>query len=360
MIEKLLRNTVKDLNQYIPGEPIEKVKEKYGVDEIIKLASNENPLGASPKAIKAMKDMLDISHLYPDPEANDLRRKLAFSLGLKQDNFIIANGADNIITLLGEGFVNKDDEVIYCSPSFPSYRTAIIKNEGIPVEVPLTPDYKYNLDGILEKLNSKTKAIFICNPNNPTGTLLDDKELDDFIKKVPENVITVIDEAYIEFIEDKNYKDSADYVKDNKNVVVVRTFSKIYGLAGLRVGYAIANSDIIKSLFMVRETFAANRIAISGAVAALDDEEFLIETYNVNKEGKGYLKREFINMGFDVVDSQANFLYVDMKTDIDKLFEDLKKKGFVIRPSKTHVRVTIGTMEQNKKFINALKDVLNK
>ncbi len=360
MIEKLTRNTVRYLNQYIPGEPIEKVKEKYGVNEIIKLASNENPLGASPKAIEAMKEMLDIAQLYPDPEANDLRRKLANRLNLNQDNFIIANGADNIITLLGEAFVNQNDEVIYCNPTFPSYRTAIIKNEGVPVELPLTVDYKYDLDGILQKINSKTKAIFICNPNNPTGTLLDDKELDKFIKKVPEDVITVIDEAYIEFIEDKNYKDSVDYVKDNKNVIVVRTFSKIYGLAGLRVGYAISNPEIIKTIFMVRETFAANRIAISGAVAALDDEEFLDSTYKVNRIGKKYLKEEFIKMGFDVVDSQANFLYVDMKTDIDKLFENLKRKGFVIRPSKTHARITVGTMDQNRKFIKALKDILSK
>lgn len=358
MIENLRRNTVEKLHQYVPGEPIEKVKEKYGVEEIIKLASNENPLGPSPKAIEAMIEMLKKGQLYPEPEANELRRKLANKLGLVPENFVVSNGADNVITLIGEAFVNKGDEVIYCSPTFPSYRTITVKNEGVPVEVPLTKDYKYDLDAILEKINDKTKLIFICNPNNPTGTIVDDKDLESFIKKVPEHVITVIDEAYIEFLK-VPYEDGIKFIKENYNVIVTRTFSKIYGLAGLRVGYGIAKEEIIKTLFTVKEPFAANRVAISGAAAALDDEDFLKETYKVNEEGMKYLKDEFEKMGFDVVDSQANFLFVDMKTDIPKLFEDLKKRGFVIRPSGTHGRVSIGTQYENEKFIAVLKDILN-
>ncbi|MFB5795246.1 pyridoxal phosphate-dependent aminotransferase [Clostridioides difficile] len=293
MIEKLLRNTVKELHQYVPGEPIEKVKEKYGVKEIIKLASNENPLGPSPKAIEAMIEMLKQGQLYPEPEANELRRKLAEKLDLKPENFIVANGADNVITLIGEAFINRGDEVIYCNPTFPSYRTATIKNEGIPVEVPLTEDYKYDLQGILDKITDKTKLICVCNPNNPTGTIVDDKELEEFLKKVPENIITILDEAYIEFLTVPNYVDGLKYV------------------------------------------------------------------YELNRVGMAYFKEEFTKMGFDVVDSQSNFLYVDMKTDIPKLFEDLKKRGFVIRPSATHARVSIGTMEENKKFVAVLKEILN-
>ncbi|EQE34775.1 histidinol-phosphate transaminase [Clostridioides difficile CD109] len=359
MIEKLLRNTVKELHQYVPGEPIEKVKEKYGVKEIIKLASNENPLGPSPKAIEAMIEMLKQGQLYPEPEANELRRKLAEKLDLKPENFIVANGADNVITLIGEAFINRGDEVIYCNPTFPSYRTATIKNEGIPVEVPLTEDYKYDLQGILDKITDKTKLICVCNPNNPTGTIVDDKELEEFLKKVPENIITILDEAYIEFLTVPNYVDGLKYVRENYNVIVTRTFSKIYGLAGLRVGYGIAKDEIIRTLFTVKEPFSANRVAISGATAALDDEEFIKETYELNRVGMAYFKEEFTKMGFDVVDSQSNFLYVDMKTDIPKLFEDLKKRGFVIRPSATHARVSIGTMEENKKFVAVLKEILN-
>ncbi|EQG57151.1 histidinol-phosphate transaminase [Clostridioides difficile DA00145] len=359
MIEKLLRNTVKELHQYVPGEPIEKVKEKYGVKEIIKLASNENPLGPSPKAIEAMIEMLKQGQLYPEPEANELRRKLAEKLDLKPENFIVANGADNVITLIGEAFINRGDEVIYCNPTFPSYRTATIKNEGIPVEVPLTEDYKYDLQGILDKITDKTKLICVCNPNNPTGTIVDDKELEEFLKKVPENIITILDEAYIEFLTVPNYVDGLKYVRENYNVIVTRTFSKIYGLAGLRVGYGIAKDEIIRTLFTVKEPFSANRVAISGATAALDDEEFIKETYELNRVGMTYFKEEFTKMGFDVVDSQSNFLYVDMKTDIPKLFEDLKKRGFVIRPSATHARVSIGTMEENKKFVAVLKEILN-
>ncbi|EHJ40874.1 histidinol-phosphate transaminase [Clostridioides difficile P32] len=359
MIEKLLRNTVKELHQYVPGEPIEKVKEKYGVKEIIKLASNENPLGPSPKAIEAMIEMLKQGQLYPEPEANELRRKLAEKLDLKPENFIVANGADNVITLIGEAFINRGDEVIYCNPTFPSYRTATIKNEGIPVEVPLTEDYKYDLQGILDKITDKTKLICVCNPNNPTGTIVDDKELEEFLKKVPENIITILDEAYIEFLTVPNYVDGLKYVRENYNVIVTRTFSKIYGLAGLRVGYGIAKDEIIRTLFTVKEPFSANRVAISGATAALDDEEFIKETYELNRVGMAYFKEEFTKMGFDVVDSQSNFLYVDMKTDIPKLFEDLKKRGFVIRPSATHARVSIGTMEENRKFVAVLKEILN-
>ncbi|EQE30470.1 histidinol-phosphate transaminase [Clostridioides difficile F480] len=359
MIEKLLRNTVKELHQYVPGEPVEKVKEKYGVKEIIKLASNENPLGPSPKAIEAMIEMLKQGQLYPEPEANELRRKLAEKLDLKPENFIVANGADNVITLIGEAFINRGDEVIYCNPTFPSYRTATIKNEGIPVEVPLTEDYKYDLQGILDKITDKTKLICVCNPNNPTGTIVDDKELEEFLKKVPENIITILDEAYIEFLTVPNYVDGLKYVRENYNVIVTRTFSKIYGLAGLRVGYGIAKDEIIRTLFTVKEPFSANRVAISGATAALDDEEFIKETYELNRVGMAYFKEEFTKMGFDVVDSQSNFLYVDMKTDIPKLFEDLKKRGFVIRPSATHARVSIGTMEENKKFVAVLKEILN-
>ncbi|AWH77902.1 TPA: histidinol-phosphate transaminase [Clostridioides difficile] len=358
MIEKLLRNTVKELHQYVPGEPIEKVKEKYGVKEIIKLASNENPLGPSPKAMETMIEMLKQGQLYPEPEANELRRKLAEKLDLKPENFIVANGADNVITLIGEAFINRGDEVIYCNPTFPSYRTATIKNEGIPVEVPLTEDYKYDLQGILDRITDKTKLICVCNPNNPTGTIVDDKELEEFLKKVPENIITILDEAYIEFLTVPNYVDGLKYVRENYNVIVTRTFSKIYGLAGLRVGYGIAKDEIIRTLFTVKEPFSANRVAISGATAALDDEEFIKETYELNRVGMAYFKEEFTKMGFDVVDSQSNFLYVDMKTDIPKLFEDLKKRGFVIRPSATHARVSIGTMEENKKFVAVLKEIL--
>ncbi|ENY8916980.1 TPA: histidinol-phosphate transaminase [Clostridioides difficile] len=351
--------SVKELHQYVPGEPIEKVKEKYGVKEIIKLASNENPLGPSPKVMEAMIEMLKQGQLYSEPEANELRRKLAEKLDLKPENFIVANGADNVITLIGEAFINRGDEVIYCNPTFPSYRTATIKNEGIPVEVPLTEDYKYDLQGILDKITDKTKLICVCNPNNPTGTIVDDKELEEFLKKVPENIITILDEAYIEFLTVPNYVDGLKYVRENYNVIVTRTFSKIYGLAGLRVGYGIDKDEIIRTLFTVKEPFSANRVAISGATAALDDEEFIKETYELNRVGMAYFKEEFTKMGFDVVDSQSNFLYVDMKTDIPKLFEDLKKRGFVIRPSATHARVSIGTMEENKKFVAVLKEILN-
>jgi histidinol-phosphate aminotransferase len=360
MIENLLRNTVKELVPYIAGEPLETVKEKYGVTEIIKLASNENPLGASPKAIKAMTEMLKQCQFYPDPEANDLRRLMAEEMKIKPQNLVMTNGADNFLTLFGEAFINPGDETICCAPTFGSFRTAVVKNEGLPIELPLTKDYKVDLDALFEKITDKTKAIYICNPNNPTGTLLDDKELEIFISKVPENIIILLDEAYIEFIDrEKNYKDSVDYIKEGKtNVIVVRTFSKIYGLAGLRVGYAIADEELISNLFKVRETFAANRIAIAGAKEAFKDKEFLDEIYKVNREGREYLEAEFEKLGFDVTHSQSNFIYADAKTDVAELFETLKRRGIVIRPSGDKIRVSIGTMYQNEKLIEALQEVL--
>ncbi|MDR0879156.1 MAG: histidinol-phosphate transaminase [Clostridioides sp.] len=359
MNDKLLRTTVKDLVPYVAGEPIETVKEKYGVTEIIKLASNENPIGASPKAIEAMKVMLDQCQFYPDPEANDLRTLMADKMGLKRENLIITNGADNFLTIFGEAFINPGDETITCVPTFGSFRTTVVKNEGVPIELPLNSEYKNDLNAIFDHITDKTKAIYICNPNNPSGTLLCSKELEEFVNKVPENIIILLDEAYIEFIDKNGYKDSLDYVRAGKsNVIVVRTFSKIYGLAGLRIGYAVSSLELIDSLFRVKETFAANRIAIEGAKAAYQDDEFIDRVFKINQDGRIYLEEEFKKLGFDVVHSQSNFILTDVKTDVDELFETLKRRGIIIRPSGKFARVTIGTQYQNEKLIEALREII--
>lgn len=365
MIENLLRDTVKIMHKYVPGEPIEAVKEKYGVTEVIKLASNENPLGTSPKAIAAMTEMLKMGNLYPEPEGNELRRKLAKRFGLKPENFATANGADNILTLIGNTFVNPGDEVVYCDPTFGAYNTLAVKQQGVPVALPVTADYKFDLDAMAAHITDKTKLVCMCNPNNPTGTIVDNADLDKFINNLPDHVVAIIDEAYFELITEPNYESAVRFVKEGKNVIVTRTFSKAYGMAGIRIGYAIAREDIIENIFTVREAFATNRIALAGASAALDDDEFLQEVLKVNAEGIKYFTEELTKLGFKVVPTQTNFMLVDMgDVNVGQLFEDMKKKGFVFRAwgfpnGKKYMRVSIGTDYQNKKFVAALKETLN-
>lgn len=355
----LWRDTVGRLMKYVPGEPIESVKAKYGLSEVIKLASNENPLGTSPAAVAAMTAALGEASYYPEKEANVLREKLAEKYGLDVENFVVTNGGEYALTLLGNTFINPGDEAVYCTPTFGVMRSSIIKQEGIPVELNLTDDYKFDLEGMLKKITDKTKLVYICNPNNPTGTIVSKEERDKFVEKLPDHVVAVFDEAYYEFIEDKEYESAIKYVKEGKNVVVIRTFSKLYGMAGVRIGYAIANKEIIEKIFMVREAFSANRIGIIGAAAALDDKEFVEKTLNNNREGLKYFEKEFKSMGYDVIPSNANFVYVDLKTDISDVNQKMLMKGFVFRPWGGKMRVSVGTPEQNAAFMKALKEVLN-
>ena len=359
----LLRKGILDLKPYIPGKPIEEVKRELGLKEVIKLASNETSVGPSPLAVEAIIKEAKNINLYPEGSSRLLRERLAKKLKINEEMVIIGNGADNIIALVGMAFINEGDEVIMGEITFPAYETITKIMGGKVISVKLK-DYTYNLEEIAHRINEKTKIIFICNPNNPTGTIVDKEAVDRFIRQVPKDVIMVFDEAYYDYVEDKNYPDSLSYVLEGKNIIILRTFSKIAGIAGVRVGYGIAKPELIRHLRRVVNPFTTNRLAQVAALASLDDEEHYRKVLNSNQEGKRYLYRELKELGIFYVPTETNFIFIDIKENSEAVFEKLLKKGVIVRQGKTwdclnFIRVTIGTAYENKRFIQAIKEVMN-
>ena len=353
---------LRDLVVYEPGKPIEETARELDVDPnaIIKLASNENPLGPSPKALDAMRDALEHAQLYPDGGVFYLREALAATLNFKRENIILGNGSNEIIEFLGHAFLNRDDEVITSAHAFIAYKLIATLFDARTIETP-SPDYRHNLDAMLDAITPKTKMIFIANPNNPTGTLLAQDKIDNFMARVPENTVTVFDEAYFELLNDP--PDALRYVREGRNIVVLRTFSKIHGLASLRVGYGIASRDLIDVLQKTRQPFNVNGIAQAGALAALNDQAYQRKTKEVVDAGRAYLEEQFRDMQLGLVPGAANFVMVNVR-DGAAVFKKLLAHKIIVRPLKGYnlpewVRISVGTMEQNKKCIAALKEVLS-
>jgi len=359
----LTRKGISDLKPYVPGKPIEDVKRELGIKEVIKLASNETSVGPSPLAIEAIKKEVENINLYPEATSRLLREKLADKLKIDKEMIICGNGADDVIDLIGMAFINEGDEVITSETTFPAYRTAVKIMGGEFISVKLK-DFRFDLEGIIEKINEKTKMIFLCNPNNPTGTILTEEEINGFMEKISKDIIVVFDEAYCDYVENKSYVNGLSFVSEGKNVIVVRTFSKIAGIAGVRVGYAIARQELISYLRRVINPFTTNRLAQVAALASLDDEEHRKKVLNLNHEGKKYLYQELNKSGLFYIPTETNFIFIDVKEDSEVIFNKLLKKGVIIRPGKPYgctnfIRVTIGTSYENMKFINSLIEVLN-
>ena len=352
---------LRDLAVYEPGKPIEETAREVGVDPtaIIKLASNENPLGPSPKAVQAMRTALENAHLYPDGNGFYLCKAIASKLGLNSENVILGNGSNEVIEFLGHAFLNPGDDVITCQYAFIVYKLLATAFSVRTIETP-SPDYQQNLDAALEAITPKTRLIFIPNPNNPTGTLVSQGAIERFMSRIPDSIIVVFDEAYFEFLDDP--PDTLRYVRERRNVVVLRTFSKVHGLAGLRIGYGIAPHDLIEILHKTRQPFNVNSIAQAGAIAALDDEAYLRETKRIVDQGLAFLQEQFAEMRIPFVPAVANFVMVNVG-DGCAVFEKLLQRKIIVRPLKGYslpewIRISVGTMEQNKKLIAALKDVL--
>lgn len=356
------RECILKIKTYVPGKPAETVKREFGLDEVIKIASNENPLGASPKAVEAMKKALEDVHQYPDGSCFELRQKLALRLGVDPECLIFGNGGDEIITYFGEAFFCEGDEIIVPECTFSEYIFSSLLMGINYVSVPMK-DWAIDVDGIISKITPKTKAVYITNPNNPTGTIIEKEKIDYLVSKLPESCILFMDEAYFEYVDDPDYSNSVKYVKEDKNVIVLRTFSKVYGIAGIRIGYGIAPKRIIEKVAKTRLPFNVNRIAQQGAIAALDDTEHVEKSCKTNKSGKDFLYAEFKKLGLEYKETQGNFVWVDVKKDSKTVFEELQKMGVIIRAgapfgAPTHIRVTIGTQYELDKFIECLKKIL--
>jgi len=361
-VEKLARKGILKIISYVPGKSIEEVQKEFGTKRWTKLASNENLLGPSPKAIAAIRQELPNIYLYPEGPCAVLRKALADRFALPEGMVVISNGADNLILMIANAFVNEGEEVVMADPTFSVYTNVTQIMGGKPVKVKLK-NFTHDLDTMLRRVNRKTKLVFICNPNNPTGTTVSLEAFNYFFSRLPQHVMVVLDEAYGDFVEEAFYPNGLDYIREREQVIVLRTFSKVYGLAGLRIGFALGREDLVNCLYQVRDPFPVHRLAQVAAVAALNDEDHAIRSIQLVYQGKRYLYKELDRLGLFYVPSQANFIFIDFEKDSGEIFQALLKEGVIIRPGKvwgypTFARVTIGRMEDNHRFINALKKIL--
>ncbi len=356
-LQSLVKPAVLTQPVYEPGKPIEDVARELGLDPatIIKLASNENPFGPSPKAVAAATAALKQGELYPDGGCFALRERLAAARGLKADQFVVGNGSNEIIELLGHVFLGPGDEVVMGSPAFVVYKLVTLLFGAKAVEVPLV-EHRHDLAAMAAAITPRTKLVFVCSPNNPTGTANTEAELLAFARALPEHVVAVFDEAYAEYVE--NAPDLRPLLSEGRKVVCLRTFSKIYGLASLRIGYGYASRETAALLNRVRQPFNVNAIAQAAAVAALEDREFAERCARENRAGLAQLAAEFRARGLAYVPSVANFILVKVG-DGTAAFEALQRRGVIVRPMKPYgmpewLRVTVGTREQNARLVREL------
>ena len=357
-IESLTRPGIQNTPPYIPGDTAESVRKKYAVTELLKLASNENQLGTSPMAVEAMRADIEQTYIYPDPFCEALRAKIGGRFGLTQHNVVITSGGSGGISLIADTFLCPGDEVIYCVPTFTLYKGSVVRSGAVEKTMPTAPDGGFDLEAMAAAVTERTKLIYVCNPNNPTGGTIPHDEMLKFVDSLPPHVIAVIDEAYIEFATDPGYASLADCISEERRVIVLRTFSKAYGLAGARIGYLLTSREIHANLMRSVTPFTGNRLGLAAASAALDDSEFLERSVSCVREGREFLKKEFEKLGFRVFPSQANFLYVDTGFDTSDFSQKCKSRGLVIRGNFQYNRITIGTQEQNEKMIDIIGEVL--
>ena len=360
-----IRPNVLQMQPYSPGKPVEEVKRELGLERVVKLASNENPLGPSPKAVEAVREAAARMHVYPDGAAHTLRAALASKFGIDKKQILVGNGSDELIHLLGLVLLEEGDEMMMGHPSFSRYDAAAHLSVAKLVKVPLDVDYRHDLDAMARAVTDKTRLVWVANPNNPTGTIVRKPALDRFLDQIPEDVVVVLDEAYYEFAADQDdFPNSLDYIKAGRsNVVGLRTFSKAYGLAGIRVGYGFAPPAIADAIERAREPFDVNSLAQVAAVAALDDDEHIRNTVETNRRGLKILAGVFAEVGARPLESFANFVYADLGRPAQPVFDALLRRGVITRPgdvlgNPTCLRVSVGTDEEMEIFVKELKEVL--
>jgi histidinol-phosphate aminotransferase len=353
--------SIVNLPVYQPGKPVDDVKRERGLTEVIKLASNENPFGSSPKVKEAIVRELENISIYPDGAAVELTAALSKYHGVNTDQIIFGAGSDEIILMIARAFLVAGDETIMADQTFPQYKHNAQVENAVIIEVPLK-EGTHDLQAMQERITDKTKVVWVCNPNNPTGTINTASEVEDFLSKVPASVLVVLDEAYCEYIDEAPYPDGLKLLSQYPNVILLRTFSKIYGLASLRIGYGIGRPDLIRSINQVREPFNTSRFGQAAALAALADEAFINDCRAANKEGLAYYYRSFDELGLPYFPAHGNFIMVDVKRPGQEVFNALLRKGIIVRAGHshypTHIRITVGSKEQNEKVVAALAAVL--
>lgn len=351
------------LQPYAPGKPIEDVKREFGLADVIKLASNENPLGPSPRAIAAIASLASGVEMYPDGGAALLRAAVAQHENVPPECLVFGNGSDELLHLLALTFLQPGQETVQGDPSFAMYELYAAQCNAKVVKVPLA-DYTHDLERMADAITPRTRIVFIANPNNPTGTLVTATQVNKFLERVPNDVLVVMDQAYDEYVDHADKPDLRPLVASARNIMILHTFSKAYGLAGLRVGYGIARPEIVEMLNRVRSPFNVNLIAQAAAAAALGDQDHITRTVALNAEGRAYLQAAFARMGLDFVPSQGNFVLVDTRRDSRAVFDALQRGGVIVRAGAglglpSHIRVTVGTRDQNQRFLDAFAEVLN-
>jgi histidinol-phosphate aminotransferase len=360
-IYELVPSNIKNIHPYLPGKPAEELERELGIS-LVRMAANENPLGPAPQSVEAIRLHSKQVHRYPIGDGFYLRHKLAKRLSLLMEELILGSGSSDIIELVARTFLTPTDDVITSRHSFVMYSLAAQQMNSRMIYAPMK-NGSYDLEAILESLTPRTKVIFLANPNNPTGTMFTAEEMDRFLSRLPSHIIVVLDEAYYEYVQDPRYSHSLEYVKQKKNVIILRTFSKIYGLAGLRIGYGIAHPDFISCLNQVRSPFNTSRVAQAAALAALDDDEHVRKSIECTAQGYQYLSYELTRLGLRFVPSVTNFILVDTQRDCLKDYQQLMQRGVIVCPLRsdgfpTAFRVSIGTQAENERFIEALEQVL--
>ncbi len=361
-MEYKVREEVKSLEKYVAGKPIDEVKREYGIDKVVKLASNENPLGTSEKVKSLMFDLVNEMNMYPDASSYDFKEALSKKLNIDRNMIFCGAGSDSLINVICEVFLDKDDESIMAEITFPRYESNTKLMGAKAIKIPMKNN-GLDLEAMVEAINEKTKIIWLCNPNNPTGGIFTKKELDNILNKIPEDVIIVMDEAYGEYVNSEEYPDSLELIKSYPNMIILKTLSKAYGLASLRFGYGIAHEEIVDYMNRVINSFDVNLFAQKAAVVAIEDEEFINKVRSFNNKQRELLSSEFEKMGLDYIKSEANFIMVNVNGDDKPIHEYLLKHGYIIRPGclldmPGWIRVSLGTNEQNLEFCELLRNAI--
>ncbi len=353
---------VRGLKPYEPGKPIEELEREYGVEDAVKLASNENPLGPGPKALASIRKHLAELSRYPDGGGFGLKLALAQKLAIAPEQLTLGNGSNEVLELVARAFVLPENEVVFSQHAFAVY-PLVTQAIGAKANVVPARNWGHDLEAMAAAVSERTRLIFIANPNNPTGTWTRSHELEGFLGKVPDHALVVVDEAYFEYVTEHDYPNSIPWIERFANLIVTRTFSKVHGLAGLRIGYGVSTPEIAEVLNRVREPFNVNSLALVAASAALDDVAHVIQSVKVNQEGMKQLTEAFVRMDLSYIPSVGNFVTVDVGQPGVQVYEALLREGVIVRPiagysMPNHLRVTVGVEEENQRFLEALQKIL--